>query len=145
MADPTTIVTGAQAVSDAAPYINALLGTVISAGVTTVAVLAKKYLDVTFSQAALTTVEGLATQYASKEVFKAEDNLAHATLDTHSALVKTIADQIALDAPKELAALGLSPADVNDKVAAAFGKLQASMTAVPVVQSTAPAAPSAPK
>jgi hypothetical protein len=138
MSDPSTIVTGAQAAADMTPYIQGIVGTVVSAGVTTIAILAKKYFDITFSQAALTTVEGLADQYAQKEVFRAEDNLAHATLDTHSALVKTIADQIAADAPKELAALGLSSADVNEKVAAAFGKLQASMTAVPGVQSTAP-------
>jgi energy-converting hydrogenase Eha subunit C len=145
MSDPATIITGAQAVADISPYINGIVGTIVSAGVTMIAIAAKKYLDVTFSQAALNTVKSLATQYAAKEVFKAEDNLAHATLDTHSALVKTIADQIALDAPKELAALGLTPDDVKDKVAAAFGELQAHMTATPAVQSTAQAAPSAPK
>ncbi len=37
MSDPSTIVTGAQAAADMTPYIQGIVGTVVSAGVTTIA------------------------------------------------------------------------------------------------------------
>ena len=48
-----------------------------------------------------------------------------------SAIVAEIGAKIAAAIPAELDAVGLTPAAVAHKVAAAFGRLQASMTAIP--------------
>ncbi len=140
MSDPNSVVTGAQAVSDAAPYVNAVVGAAISALGGFVAVLVKRYVGITVDQAMLAKVEGLATQYAAAEVAKAADNLATRQIDVKSPMVKSIADQILADAPKELDALGLGPDEVKAKVAAAFGQLQAQMTAVAAPAAAPPAA-----
>ena len=131
MSDPSTIVTGAQVVSDATPYVNAVVGVVISGLGGFLALLVKRYVGVTISQDALAKVEDLAMQYAAAEVAKAADNLATAQIDVKSPLVKTLADQVAANLPKELDLLGLSTNDVAKKVTAAFGMLQSNMTAIP--------------
>ncbi|MDR3464215.1 MAG: hypothetical protein P4L76_18075 [Beijerinckiaceae bacterium] len=140
MSDPNTVLTGAQAVSDAAPYVNAVVGAVISALGGFIAVLVKKYIGISIDQAMLAKVEGLATQYAAAEVAKAADNLATRQIDVKSPMVKSIADQILVDAPKELDSLGLGPDEVKGKVTAAFGQLQAQMTAVAAPAALPPAA-----
>jgi hypothetical protein len=131
MSDPNTIVTGAQTVSDLTPIINSVVGAIILGIGGLIAALIQRYTGYIVAQTMMTKVEGLATQYAQAEVAKAADSLATTQFDVKSPLVKKIVDQIAYEAPKEMSSLGLSTADVQSKVLAAFGKLQASMTTIP--------------
>ena len=130
MTDTTVAATSLMA--DLQPYIIAIVGTLVTAAFGALVALAKKYTGIAIDQATVAKVDALAEQLAAKEIAKASDNLATAQIDVKSPLVKALADQALAALPVELAKLGLGPDDVASKIAAAFGKLQASMTAVPV-------------
>ena len=141
MSDPSTTVGAAQAVSDVTPVIQAIVGAVI-AGLGGFAVgLIKRYVGVTVDQATVAKVDTYLSDLAAQEIAKAADNLATKQIDVRSPIVKVIVDQVAAAMPKEMTAVGLTPEAVAGKVAAEFGRLQASMTAVPTPPAPTPPIP----
>ena len=96
----------------------------------------RKYTGVAVSQALIDKVDAYLSDLAAKEVAAAADNLAHAQIHVGSDMVQDLTTKALRDLPAELNKLGLAPSDVADKIAAAFGKLQAGMAAAPVATAT---------
>ena len=137
MSDPSTTVGAAQAVSDLTPYVQSVVAAIVVAlgGIVTAAI--RKYVGIAVSQDLVDKVDAYVEQLAAAEVAKAADNLAKTQINVGSPIVKGIVDQVASALPAELDALGLTTEAVASKVAGAFGKLQASMTAVPAAPAVA--------
>lgn len=127
----TTIAAGALIV-DAQPYIVALASVAISAASAVAVALLKKYTGIALAQALTDKVDAYLADLAAKEVAAAADNLATAKINVGSEMVQDLTTKALRDLPGELGKLGLAPSDVASKLTAEFGRLQASMTAVPV-------------
>lgn len=118
-------------VADAEPYVVALIGVVVTAAGAFLSAEIRRYTGLAVSQALLAKVERYIEDKAAQQVAAAADNLAHAEIDVKSPIVADIVAKIVAALPSELKALGLTPTAVAHKVAAAFGRLQAGMTAAP--------------
>ena len=139
MSDPSTTVGAAQAVSDVTPVIQAIVGAIVTGLVGYGVGLVKKYVGVSLDKATEAKIDDMLGNLAAQEVAKAADNLATAQIDVKSPVVKSIVDQVVAALPKEMNAVGITPEAVAAKVAAEFGRLQASMTIVPAPASPAKA------
>lgn len=118
-------------VADAEPYVVALIGVVVTAAGAFLSAEIRRYTGLAVSQALLAKVERYIEDKAAQQVAAAADNLTHAEIDVKSPIVADIVAKIVAALPSELKALGLTPTAVAHKVAAAFGRLQAGMTAAP--------------
>ena len=134
-----TAIAASSLVADAQPYIVAIVGVVISAASAAIVALVKKYTGIAVSQDMLAKVDSYINDLAAKEIAAASDNLATAQINVGSPIVSSLASKVVAALPAELNTLGITPTAVASKLTAEFGRLQASMTAVPV----APAVPAA--
>ena len=125
-----TIIAASSLVADAQPYVVALIGVVVTALGAVISAELKRYTGLAVDQALLAKVEKYIEDKAAQQIAAAADNLAHAEIDVKSPLVAEIVAKIGAAIPGEINAVGLTPTAVAHKVAAAFGRLQASMTAV---------------
>jgi hypothetical protein len=91
----------------------------------------KRYTGIAVSQTVIDKVDSYIADLAAREIAAAADNLATKQIDVGSPLVKQLLGKVLLALPTELQDLGLSSDAVAAKIAAAFGRLQASMTVVP--------------
>ena len=139
-----TAIAASSLVADAQPYVVALIGVVVTAVGALISAEIKRYTGLAVDQAMLAKVERYIEDKAAQRVASAADNLAGARIDVHSPVVAEIVAKIVAAIPGELAAVGLTPIAVAHKLAAAFGRLQATMTAVSAPAS-APNAPIIPK
>ena len=130
-----TVIAASALVAGAEPYVVALIGVAVTAFGAFLAAEIKRYTGLAVDQALLAKVERYIEDKAAQKVASAADNLAHAEIDVKSPIVAEIVAKIAAGIPSELEAVGLTPTAVAHKVAAAFGRLQASMTAVVVPKS----------
>jgi len=126
-----TIIAASSLVADAEPYLVALIGVVVTAVGAVISAEVRRYTGLAVDQALLAKVERYIEDKAAQQVASAADNLAHAEIDVESPLVADIVAKIVAAIPVELNAVGMSPTAVAHKVAAAFGRLQAGMTAAP--------------
>jgi hypothetical protein len=126
-----SVVATSSLVAVAEPYVVALIGVVVTAVGAFISAEIKRYTGLAVDQAILAKVETYIEDKAAQEIAAAADNLAHAQIDVKSPIVADIVSKIVAAIPAELNAVGLSPTAVAHKVAAAFGRLQASMTAAP--------------
>ncbi len=131
-----TVIAASALVADAEPYVVALIGVVVTAFGALLSAEIKRYTGLAVDQALLAKVERYIEDKAAQKVAGAADNLAHAEIDVKSPIVAEIVAKIAAAIPSELKAVGLTPTAVAHKVAAAFGRLQATMTAVSDVAKT---------
>jgi len=131
MTDSSAAVSASTFVADVLPIVQAVAASAITALVGLGVALIAKYTGLKISQAQAGRIDGYIGELAAQEIARAADNLAHAQIDVGSPIVKGIVDQVAAALPDEMAALGVTPEAVAAKAAAAFGRLQASMTAVP--------------
>lgn len=127
----STTIAASSLVADAQPYVVALIGVVVTAVGAFISAEIKRYTGLAVDQALLAKVEKYIEDKAAQEVAKSAGNLAGAQIDVHSQIVADIVTKIVGAIPSELNAVGLTPTAVAHKLAAAFGRLQASMTAVP--------------
>jgi hypothetical protein len=127
----SAVVTASALVADAEPYVVALIGVVVTAFGALVTREVRRFTGLAVDQAILAKVERYIEDKAAQAVAAEADNLAHASIDVKSPIVADIVTKIVAAIPGELAAVGLTPAAVAHKLAAAFGRLQASMTAAP--------------
>jgi len=127
----STLIAASALVADAEPYVVAFIGVVVTAVGAVLAAEVKRYTGLAVDQALLAKVERYIEDQAAQAVAAEADNLANRQIEVKSAIVAEIGAKIAAAIPAELDAVGLTPAAVAHKVAAAFGRLQASMTAIP--------------
>ena len=118
-------------VAVAEPYFVAVIGVVVTALCALISAEIKRFTGVAVDQAMLGRVERYIDDKAAQAVAAAGDNLAMRQIDVKSPIVAEIVAKIVAAIPGELAAVGLTPTATAHKVAAAFGRLQASMTAAP--------------
>ena len=128
MSDAATTISAAPEVTLAVPYVQAIAATAITALGAFVAGLIKRYVGIAVDQAMIDKVDAYVANLAAQEIAKAADNLATAQIDVRSPIVKTLVDSVVAEMPKEMTALGLTPEKIAAKVAAEFGRLQATMT-----------------
>jgi hypothetical protein len=124
-----SVIAASSLVADAEPYVVALFGVVVTALGAIISSQIKRYTGLAVDQALLAKVERYIEDKAAQQVAAAVDNLAHVEIDAKSPIVADIVSKIVAALPAELNAVGLTPTAVAHKVAAAFGRLQASMTA----------------
>ena len=127
----STLIAASALVADTEPYVVAFIGVVVTAVGAILAAEVKRYTGLAVDQALLAKVERYIEDQAAQAVAAEADNLANRQIEVKSAIVAEIGAKIAAAIPAELDAVGLTPAAVAHKVAAAFGRLQASMTAIP--------------
>jgi len=127
----STLIAVSALVADAEPYVIAFIGVAVTAVGAVLAAEVKRFTGLAVDQAVLAKVERYIEDKAAQAVAAEADNLANRQIDVKSAVVAEIVTKIAAAIPAELDAVGLTPAAVAHKVAAAFGRLQASMTAIP--------------
>ena len=139
MTDPSSAVPVASLIADVAPYILALAGVIIPSLAGVAVAELKKITGIQVRQDAVDKLDGMIESAIGAEVAKASDNLATAQINVGSPIVSSLASKVVAALPAELNTLGITPTAVASKLTAEFGRLQASMTAVPV----APAVPAA--
>jgi hypothetical protein len=127
-----TIIAAGALVADAQPFVVALIGVALTALGALISAEIKRYTGLAVDQALLAKVEKYIEDKAAQQIAAAADNLGHAQIDVKSPIVAEIVARIVAAIPAELNSVGLTPTAVAHKVAAAFGRLQASMTAVGV-------------
>ncbi|HXT06231.1 MAG TPA: hypothetical protein VN715_04760 [Roseiarcus sp.] len=127
----STLIAVSALVADAEPYVIAFIGVAVTAVGAVLAAEVKRFTGLAVDQAVLAKVERYIEDKAAQAVAAEADNLANRQIDVKSAVVAEIVTKIAAAIPAELDAVGLTTAAVAHKVAAAFGRLQASMTAIP--------------
>lgn len=127
-----TTVTAAGIVADLQPYVVAAIGTIIAALGTFIAFQIQRYTGVVVNQATVDKVDKYIADKAAQAVAAASDNLSKGEINVHSPIVYDLTNKVVDALPKELSALGFGPDEVAHKLASAFGRLQASMTAVPI-------------
>ena len=128
----TTLIAAGPLLAAAQPYVVALIGVVVTALGTLITAELKKHTGVAVHPALVAKVERYIEDKAAQAVASAADNLAGREIDVKSPIVAEITGKIVAALPAEINAVGLTPTAVAHKLAAAFGRLQASMTAVPV-------------
>jgi hypothetical protein len=130
MSDPSMAVSAAPIVAVVAPYVVQIAIILIPFVFAWLAHEARRYAGVQIQQAALDKIDAWAEAEAGALVAAAADNLATREINVGSPIVAVIASRMAKALPEDLAAAGLSAADVATIIAGKIGKLQASMTSV---------------
>jgi hypothetical protein len=125
----STVIAASSLVADAEPYVVALVGVVVTAVGAFLSSEIRRYTGLAVDQAILAKVEKYIEDKAAQQIAAAADNLARAEIDVKSPIVADIVAKIVAAIPSELDAAGLTPTAVAHKLAAAFGRLQAGMTA----------------
>ena len=130
MSDPSPAVGLGPVAQILAPYVIAIAFTLVAwVGKLAVAEL-KKLTGIQASAADVDAVESYIDKLAAREVARAEDNLATRKISVGSQLVVDLVNEAESALPAELNKLGFDSDHVALMVAAALGKLQASMTRV---------------
>jgi len=127
-----TTVTASGIIADLQPYIVTAIGVVIAAIGALISAQIRKYTGIAVDQATVDKVDKYIADKAAQAVAAAGDNLATHQINVGSPIVVDITGKIVSALPGELAAIGLTPEAVANKLAAAFGRLQAQMASVPV-------------
>lgn len=141
MSDPASIA-AAPLVAVVTPIVVQVASAIVALAVAWAASRFHAMTGATIQAAALARITAAAQSEAGALIAAAGDNLATKSIPVGSVDVARIANKIAGDLPNEMAKIGLPPnivaARVATIVAGEIGKLQASMTAVPVEPAAAP-------
>lgn len=107
------------------PYIDAALGTLITALGALAVVFLKQHFNVVVTAAQETKLESMAKTQAGIWVAKADSAAMNASIDVGSPGIASAANGIIAAAPDLATSLGLTPAAVQQKIVGEIGKLQA--------------------
>jgi hypothetical protein len=127
-----TAVSAAGIAADLQPYIVGAIGVIVTALGTFIAAQIQRRTGVAVDAATTAKVETYIADKAAQAVAAASDNLSKEKINVGSPIVADLTTKVVAALPAELKAIGLSPDAVSHKLAAAFGRLQASMTTVPI-------------
>jgi hypothetical protein len=118
----------------AQPFIEAVVGAVVSVAVTWVTVLLHKYLGVVFTKAEIAAIDRAVTAKAGKWVAQEANGWATKSVTVENPFVAFAASEVIKDLPREIAANNITPDAVKEGIVAKIAALQAqalSTTPVP--------------
>ena len=120
MSDPTAVAV-APLILDVAQYAVVL----IPVAVAWLAREQSRYTGIVFKQSALDEFDRVAKAKAGAAILASKDNLAGLAIPAGSPFVAGLADELIAEAPRVVAALGLSPEQVAARIAGHLGAGQA--------------------
>ncbi len=137
MSEASIVLPAGPLVSALAPFLQAVVATVVSGAVTVAVAMFTRWTGVTVRTAYADALRKAAQTEAGALIAEAADNLSSRSIPVTSPAVVAAAERIAAALPTAMEALGMTPEALSRLVAGEIGKLQAQATATPVPPSLA--------
>lgn len=132
MTEPSAAIAVSPLVTYLAPIISTLALALVGVAVRAAVAELRKLTGIQFKQAAIDDITARSEAGVGAAIAAAADNLATAKITVGNPIVSSIVRDVINDAPVVLDHAGFDSSNVTQIVLGAFGRMQASMTSVPV-------------